>query len=313
MTIPPVQRSIRTLSLVLAACLASLLAAPAARADVAIDSRTARVDGMNLHYLVAGNAPETVILIHGYAQSSQMWRATAIPELAKRFKVIAPDLPGFGDSDIPADGLDMKTAAVRIHDLVKALHVPKARVVGHDIGLMVAYAYAAMYPSEVSKLALMDAFLPGVGEWLAYYHNPALWHFFFSGPTPEALVAGRERVYFEHFWNDFAADPKRSLSEDDRKLYAAQYARAGRMRAGWAYFAAFPQTAKDLAELSKTKLAMPVLVIAGARAGGDFLVRQTQLVAANVTPVVLPDAGHWLIDERPRETIDPLARFLSSP
>jgi pimeloyl-ACP methyl ester carboxylesterase len=310
MTKYPVRRSIRALSLVFATSLASLLAASPARADVAIDSRIARVDGLNLHYLVAGTSAETVILIHGYAESSRMWRATAIPELAKRFTVIAPDLPGFGDSDIPADGLDMKTAAVRIHDLARALHVTRARVVGHDIGLMVAYAYAAMYPSEVGKLVLMDAFLPGVGDWLAYYHNPALWHFFFNGPTPEALVKGRERIYFEHFWNDFAADPKHSLGEDDRRFYTAQYARAGRMHAGWAYFAAFPQTAKDLAELAKTKLAMPVLVIAGARAGGDFLVRQTQLVAASVTPLVLPDSGHWLIDERPRETVDALARFL---
>ena len=309
MTIHPV-RSIRAISLVLAACLASLLAATPARAEVAIDSRIARVDGMNLHYFVAGSAPETVILIHGYAESAAMWRATAIPELARRFRVIAPDLPGFGDSDIPADGLDMKTAAVRIHDLAKALHVTRARVVGHDIGLMVAYAYAAMYSKEVEKLALMDAFLPGVGDWLVYYHNPALWHFFFNGPTPEALVQGRERIYFEHFWNDFAADPKHSLGEDDRRFYAAQYARPGRMHAGWAYFAAFPQTAKDLAELAKTRLAMPVLVIAGGRAGGDFLVRQTQLVAANVTPVVLAESGHWLIDERPRETIEALARFL---
>ncbi len=310
MTTTSVRPSIRALSVVLALCAASLWAPSAAQAEAAIDSRTARVDGMNLHYLVAGTAPETVILIHGYAQSSRMWRAVAIPELAKRFTVIAPDLPGFGDSDIPSDGLDMKTAAVRIHDLAKALHVTRARVVGHDIGLMVAYAYAAMYPSEVSKLALMDAFLPGVGDWLTYYHNPALWHFFFNGPTPEALVKGRERVYFEHFWNDFAGDPSHSLAEDDRRFYTAQYARPGRMHAGWAYFAAFPQTAKDLAELANTKLAMPVLVIAGGKAGGDFLVRQTQLVAANVTPVVLAESGHWLIDEHPRETLDALARFL---
>jgi pimeloyl-ACP methyl ester carboxylesterase len=294
-------------------CLFPTVPIHTARADTTIASRTAKVDGMTIHYLVAGNATDTVILLHGYAQSSHMWKAKAIPELAKRFTVIAPDLPGFGDSDIPADGLDMKTAAVRMHDLARALHVTKARVVGHDIGLMVAYAYAAMYPSEVEKLALMDAFLPGVGDWLMYYHNPALWHFFFNGPTPEALVKGRERIYFEHFWNDFAADPRRSVSEDDRRLYTAQYERAGRMHAGWAYFAAFPQTAKDLTELAKTRLAMPVLVIAGGKAGGDFLVRQTKLVASNVVPVVLAESGHWVIDEQPRETMEALARFLQSP
>lgn len=280
-----------------------------ARADTAIASNTTKVDGVAIHYLAAGNARDTVILLHGYAESSHMWKARAIPELAQRFTVIAPDLPGFGASDIPSDGLDIKTAATRIHALMATLHVTRARVVGHDIGLMVAYAYAAMYPDEVEKLALMEAFLPGVGDWLPYYHAPGHWHFFFNGPTPEALVKGRERIYFEHFWNDFAADPKRSLGEADRRQYAAEYGRAGRMRAGWAYFAAFPQTAKDLAELAKTRLVMPVLVIAGGKSG-DLLIQQARLVASNVTSAVLSGSGHWLIDEQPDETLRALSRFL---
>ena len=186
-------------------------------ADTPPASRTADVDGIKFHYLTAGTG-EPLLLVHGYAQSSHMWSA-AIPQLAKRFKVIAPDLPGFGDSTIPTGGLDMKTAAMRVHALAKSLGVTKARVVGHDIGLMVAYAYAAMYPAEVEKLVVMDAFLHGIGDWETTYHNPFLWHFFFTGPTPEALAKGRERIYFEHFWNDFAANPKHSLSEADRKIY----------------------------------------------------------------------------------------------
>jgi pimeloyl-ACP methyl ester carboxylesterase len=126
--------------------------------------------------------------------------------------VIAPDLPGIGDSAIPKDGLDMKTAAIRIHALARWMRVEKAAVVGHDIGLMVAYAYAAQFPAEVTKLVVMDAFLPGVGDWDAVYNNPGYWHFRFNGPTPETLVKGRERVYFEHFWNNFAADKRRSNS-----------------------------------------------------------------------------------------------------
>ena len=297
--------------MVLATCLASLLASSAARAEGAIDSRTARVDGMNLHYLVAGTAAETVILIHGYAQSSRMWRATAIPELARRFTVIAPDLPGFGDSDIPPDGLDMKTAAVRIHDLAKALHVTRARVVGHDIGLMVAYAYAAMYPSEVSKLALMDAFLPGVGDWLAYYHNPALWHFFFNGPTPEALVQGRERIYFEHFWNDFAADPSHSIPEADRVYYAKVYAKPGRMRASFEVFHAFPQDAIDFAQFSKTPLTMPMLVLTGEKASGQTLITQARLVDTNVEGVIIKNSGHWLMEEATDQVVPKLVDFLN--
>lgn len=281
----------------------------AARAEGRPASRTADVEGVKLHYLRAG-AGAPLLLVHGYAQSSHMWTATAIPQLAKRFDVIAPDLPGFGDSAIPADGLDIKTAAVRIHALAKGLGISKARIVGHDIGLMVVYAYAAMYPSEVEKLVVMDAFLPGIGDWETTYHNPSLWHFYFSGPTPEALVKGRERIYFEHFWNDFAAAPTHSLSEADRKVYAAGYARPGRMRAGWAYFAAFPQTARELAELGKTKLPMPVLVISGEKAGGSGLGQQLKLVASNVTSIVLANTGHWVLDENPTDTLAALEHFL---
>src|SRR5437667_2425602 len=196
-----------------------------------IESRFAVVSGVRLHYLIAGYGP-TIILIHGYTQTSRMWRPL-IPQLADKFTVIAPDLPGIGDSDIPADGLDMKNTAIRIHDLARSLGVQKAEVVGHDIGLMVAYAYAAQFPAEVTKLVLMDAFLPGVSGWEAVYDNPGIWHFRFNGPTPEALVQGRERTYFEYFWNDLAADKTHSIPEADRKAYAAAYARPGRMHEGW--------------------------------------------------------------------------------
>jgi pimeloyl-ACP methyl ester carboxylesterase len=251
----------------------------------------------------------TLILLHGYAETSLMWKPI-IPSLAQRFTVIAPDLPGIGDSDIPADGLDMKSAALRIHDLAKSLGVQKAEVVGHDIGLMVAYAYAAQFPAEVTKLVLMDAFLPGVPGWEAVYNNPKLWHFRFNGPTPEALVKGRERVYFESFWNDFAADKNRSIPEAARQAYAAAYSRPGRMHAGWAYFVSFQQAAKDFAELSKTKLTMPLLTIGGDKANGEVLRQQAPLVATDVTVVVLKNTGHWLLEENPKETTDALEKFL---
>src|SRR2546430_12508781 len=186
-----------------------------------IASRKATIDNLEISYLSAGQGP-AVILLHGYAETSRMWRPI-IPLLAKRFTVIAPDLPGIGDSAIPADGLDMKTAAIRIHALTRSLGIQKAEVVGHDIGLMVAYAYAAQFPAEVEKLVVMDAFLPGVAGWEAIYNNPGFWHFRFNGPTPEALVQGRERTYFEHFWNDFAADKSNSVPEADRRAYTAAY------------------------------------------------------------------------------------------
>ncbi len=279
----------------------------AALTDKTIASRAAEIHDVQLHYLTAGHGP-TVILLHGYAETSRMWKPI-IPLLAEKFTVIAPDLPGTGDSAIPATGLDMKTSAIRIHTLVRSLGVEKARVVGHDIGLMVAYAYAALFPAEVEKLVVMDAFLPGVAGWEPIY-NGRTWHFRFFGPTPEALVQGRERIFFEHFWNDFAADKTRSVPQADRKAYTEAYSRPGRMRAAWAYFASWPQPAKDFAQLSQTKLTMPVLSIGGEKSLGDELAEQMKLVADNATVVVLRDTGHWILEERPKETTDALLTFL---
>ena len=278
------------------------------RADKTVASRFGKVEGKKLHYLRAGQGP-ALILLHGYTQTSRMWRPL-IHKLKDRFTVIAPDLPGIGDSDIPKDGCDMKTAAIRIHTLAKSIGVTKARVVGHDIGLMVAYAYAAQFPAEVEKLVVMDAFLPGVAGWERAYNNDNLWHFRFHGPTPEALVKGREKIYFAYFWNDLAADKKRSLPIADRNAYVAAYARRGRMGAGWAYFAAWPETAKDFAEMAKAKLPMPVLSIAGEKASAAILHPQMKLTASNVNEITLKDTGHWLMEERPEETMDALIAFL---
>lgn len=273
-----------------------------------IVSRKARIDNFELHYLTAGQGP-AAILLHGYAETSRMWRPI-IPLLAKKFTVIAPDLPGIGDSAIPADKIDMPTSAYRIHALVRSLGVEKTRVVGHDIGLMVAYAYAAQFPAETEKLVLMDAFLPGVPGWEPIYNSPNVWHFRFNGEYPEALVKGRERTYFEYFWNVFAADKNRSIPEAERRAYTEAYSKPGRMRAAWAYFASWPELAKTFARLSEGKLTMPVLSIGGEKSLGRELGEQAKLVADNVTVIVLKDTGHWILEERPKETTDALVNFL---
>ncbi len=283
-------------------------AAHADTANKAVASRMAEVKGLKMHYLTAGHGP-SLILLHGYAETSLMWKPI-IPLLAERFTVIAPDLPGIGDSAIPAQGLDMKSAAITIHDLAKVLGVQKAEVVGHDIGLMVAYAYAAQFPTEVTKLVLMDAFLPGVPGWEPIYDNPSIWHFRFNGPTPEALVQSREPTYFAYFWNDLAADKNHSIPEADRKAYLAAYSRPGRMHAAWEYFVSFPQAAKDFAQLSQTKLTMPLLTIGGDKSLGVPLGEQGKLVATDVTVVVLKNAGHWVLEEQPKETTAALQKFL---
>jgi pimeloyl-ACP methyl ester carboxylesterase len=272
--------------------------------NVAVDSSVVSVT-------VGGHGP-AIVLLHGYAEDSRMWKPLA-KTLAARFTVIAPDLPGIGNSSIPSSGIDMKTSAKRVRDAVHSLGYSQVFVVGHDIGLMVAYAYAAMYPAEVKKLALMDAFLPGVAGWQAVYDTPALWHFRFVGPTPLALVSGRESTYFNYFWNDFAANPNRSLPQSDRLEYIAAYSRPGRMASGWAYFAAFPKTATDFAVLSKTRLNIPVLSIGGDKSLGVALGAQAKLVAPNPTIIVLKDTGHWLMEERPTETMAALTHFLEQP
>lgn len=301
----------RTLSAVITSFFLVTIFSAVAAAQAAgnsIESKFATVDGIKIHYLTAGHGP-AIVLLHGYTQTSRMWQPL-IPKLTDTFTVIAPDLPGIGDSEIPKDGLDMKTAAIRMHTLVKSLGVTKARVVGHDIGLMVAYAYAAQFPSEVERLVVMDAFLPGVQGWELAYDSPDYWHFRFHGPYPEALVEGREKTYFAYFWNDLAADKNHSLPEEDRAAYVAEYSRPGRMRAGWAYFASWPETAKDFARMAQTKLTMPVLSIAGEKASAAILGPQMKSVATDVKIIELKGSGHWLMEERPQETMDALAAFL---
>ncbi len=288
---------------------ATALSAPAAEPKApAPQSKFAEVNGVKLHYLVAGKG-DAVILLHGYAQNSHMW-LPLIPELAKTHTVIAPDLRGFGQSAKPETGYDKKTMAQDVHALAQSLGLKRVSVVGHDIGLMVAYAYAAQYPAEVDRIVLMDAFLPGVGDWTKVWLLRDLWHFHFYGTTPLALVKGRERTYFEHFWNDFAADPKHSVSEKDRQFYAKAYAQPGAMRAGFEVFRAFEGDAKDFAGFAKTKLKMPMMVLSGEKAGGQFLIDQGRLVADKVEGVVVKGSGHWLIDEAPDQVIPQLLTFL---
>jgi pimeloyl-ACP methyl ester carboxylesterase len=281
-----------------------------AQNPIAIETRSAELPGVRFQYLIAGRG-DSVFLLHGYAQTSHMWRPL-ISELAKTHRVIAPDLRGFGSSSKPESGYDKKTMAQDIHALAASLGHSRIAIAGHDIGLMVAYAHAAQFPREVTRIALMDAFLPGIGDWKSVWLLRDLWHFHFYGKTPLALVNGRERIYFEHFWNDFAANPNHSVPEADRQLYAASYAQPGAMRAGFEVFRAFEQDAVDFAAFSKTKLKMPMLVLTGEKASGEFLIRQARLVADKVEGVVVNGSGHWLIDEAPDQVIPRLVTFFNS-
>lgn len=297
---------------VLRLCVLLLLASPATAAP---ESRFAELpNGVRLHYLLSGPAPtaggSAIVLLHGYTQTSHMWRPL-LAALPGDVTVIAPDLRGIGQSAKPAGHYGKAVMAEDVWLLLQDLGVSQVRIVGHDIGLMVAYAFAAQHPSATERIVLMDAFLPGVGDWQQVWLLRDLWHFHFYGPTPEALVAGRERIYFEHFWNDFAADPAHSLSEADRERYAAAYAQPDGMRSGMENFIAFEQDARDFAAFAAVKLAMPMLVLAGEKASGTFLIEQARLVADDVEGVVVPGSGHWLMEEAPERVIPALVGFLT--
>lgn len=270
--------------------------------------RDAEVHGVRIRYTTGGHG-SAVVLLHGYAQTSHMW-SPILPHLVKHHTIIVPDLRGTGGSSKPESGYDKRNMAADIHALVASLGFKRASLVGHDIGLMVAYAYAAQFPEEVERLALMDAFLPGIGDWKNVWLMRDLWHFHFYGDVPLALVKGRERIYFEHFWNDFAADPKHSVSESDRRIYAKAYAQPGGMRAGFEFFKNFERDAKDFAEWSAKSLSMPVLVLTGEKASGAFLIEQAKLVATHVEGKIITGSGHWLIDEAPQQTISALLAFI---
>jgi len=292
------------------------LAASSALAAAPIDTKVdgfadkyAQVNGVKLHYKIGGHG-SPVVLLHGYTQTGHMW-VPAMQQLVKNHTVIVPDLRGAGSSDKPADGYDKKTMAVDIHELVKTVTTEPAAIVGHDIGLMVAYGYAAQFPADTSRVVLMDAFVPGIGDWRNAFPAGAVWHFHFYGETPLKLVAGRERIYFEHFWNDMAADKTKSVKEADRKLYAAAYAQPNGMRAGFAYFSDFEHDAADFGPMSQTKLAMPVLTMAGQYSAGEFLGKQISLAATDVQSIIVKGSGHWLIDEAPDQVVPALVAFLN--
>lgn len=270
----------------------------------------AQVNGVKIHYLKAGTGKQPLVLIHGFGDTSHMW-IPLFADLGKDYTIIAPDLRGLGASSRPETGYDKKTAAVDIHELVKSLGYQKIFLVGHDIGLMVAYAYAAQFPAEVEKLALLEAPIPGIGDiWPQIYTNPALWHFHYVfSPIALDLVKGRERTFLEHFWQSLSAHPEK-FSEADRRLYAKSYAQPGVMRDAFEYFKAFDKVdAVDNRRFAQTKLPMPLLVIAGDKAMGGALEAQAHIVSDQVTAILFADTGHWLMEERTDETKAALLKF----
>ncbi|MDZ4843209.1 MAG: alpha/beta hydrolase [Alphaproteobacteria bacterium] len=272
-------------------------------------TREIATNGTTLHVRVGGRGP-AVVLLHGYGETGDMWAPMAA-NLAKDHTVVVPDLRGMGLSAKPAGGYDKKMQGADIAGVLDVLKIERADLVTHDIGNMVGYAFAVQNPQRVTRFVLIDAPVPGIGPWEEILKNPLLWHFRFGGPDMERLVAGRERIYLDRFWNEFSANPAR-FTERSRAHYAKLYARPGAMHAGFAQFAAFDQDAIDNKAFlaANGKLSMPVLAVGGEKSFGPMMATVMRFAASDVTEGVIADSGHWIMEENPQATVVMVREFL---
>jgi pimeloyl-ACP methyl ester carboxylesterase len=273
-------------------------------------TETVPTNGTRLYVRVGGKGP-AVVLLHGFADTGDMWAPLAAV-LVKDHTVIVPDLRGMGLSDHPDTGYTKKNQAVDIAGVMDALKVQQAALVTHDIGDMVGYALAAQYPARITRWVVIDAPLPGIGDWDKIILSPMLWHFNFRGPDEERLVQGRERIYLDRFYNELSADPK-SIDEETRQHYATLYARPHAIHDAFEQFGAFNQDAIDnKALLAKVgKLTLPVLALGAEKSFGAAEADDLRFVASNVTGGIVPNSGHWIMEENPKATIKQVTDFLA--
>jgi pimeloyl-ACP methyl ester carboxylesterase len=269
-----------------------------------------QTNGTSLYVRVGGQGP-SVILLHGFGDTGDMWAPLAAV-LVKDHTVIVPDLRGLGLSAHPDNGYTKKNQAVDIAGVMDALQVKRADLVTHDIGNMVGYALAAQFPQRVTRWAVIDAPLPGIGNWDSILRSPLLWHFNFRGPDEERLVAGRERIYLDRFYNELSADPSR-IDTETRDHYAALYAKPHAMHDAFEQFGAFSQDAVDNKALLAQggKLTMPVLAIGAEKSFGAGMADELRFVASNVSGRIVPNSGHWIMEENPQATIKIVTEFLA--
>jgi pimeloyl-ACP methyl ester carboxylesterase len=273
------------------------------------ETRDIAVNGTTIHVRYGGKGP-AVLLLHGYGETGDMWVPMAA-DLARDHTVIVPDLRGLGLSAKPAGGFDKKTQAGDVSGVLDALKIQRVALVTHDIGNMVGFAFVALNRDRVTRFVLIDAPVPGIGPWEDILKNPLLWHFRFGGPDMERLVAGRERIYLDRFWNEFSATPAR-FSESARVHYSQLYALPGAMHSGFSQFAAFDQDAiDDRAYIaSQGKLQMPLYALGGEKSFGLMMATVMRAAATDVTEGVVPDSGHWIMEENPTATVKMVRAFL---
>jgi pimeloyl-ACP methyl ester carboxylesterase len=267
-----------------------------------------KVDGATLYVRVGGKGP-AVVMLHGFGDTGDMWAPLA-KVMVKDHTVIVPDLRGMGLSSLPDAGYDKKTQAKDIAAVMDSLKVDKADLVTHDIGNMVGYALAAQYPARITKWAIIDAPIPGIGPWEEILKSPLLWHFNFRGPDVDRLVKGRERIYLDRFWNELSANPK-AIDEATRRHYSTLYARPGAMHAAFKQFEAFAQDAKDNKVLeAKGKLPMPILALGAEKSFGDQQAAIMRVVGSNVEAGIISNSGHWIMEEQPDQTVKAVSAFI---
>jgi pimeloyl-ACP methyl ester carboxylesterase len=303
---------LRFVIMALGAAAIALPAAAQGQFPAEIRTQEIAANGATIHVRVGGTGP-AVVLLHGYGETGDMWAPLA-EDLVRDHTVVVPDLRGLGLSSKPETGFDKKTQAGDVAGVLDALKIDRADLVTHDIGNMVGYAFAVQHPERVRRFVLIDAPVPGIGPWEEILKNPLLWHFRFGGPDMERLVEGRERTYLDRFWNEFSAVPSR-FSEAAREHYAKLYALPGAMHSGFAQFAAFDQDAVDNKAFlaAKGKLGMPVLAIGGEKSFGPMMATVMRFAASDVTEGIIPDSGHWIMEENPKATSVMVRSFLSSP
>lgn len=260
---------------------------------------------------IGGKGP-AVVLLHGFGDTGDMWEPLAA-RLVKDHLVIVPDLRGMGLSSHPEGGYEKAAQARDLAGILDKLKVKKVQLVTHDIGNMVGYALATHYPDRVTAWAVMDAPLPGMGTWEAQLVNPKVWHFNFRGPDVERLVAGRERILLDRFYNDLGGDPTR-IDEQTRQHYAELYARPNAIHNAFGgQFEAFSRDAEEnKATFARTgKLDIPVLAIGGDKSYGASMKSEVDYVASNVEGAVIQNSGHWIMEEQPEQAIDVIVPFLA--
>ena len=296
-------------------------ASPASRPELALlgfEHRFATVGGVRLHYVTGGKADgEVIVLLAGFPESWFAWRKM-IPLLAPNFRIIAPDLPGQGDSDRPQGGYDTQALAAAVHGLLQQLGVDRCCMAAHDVGAWVAYPYAALFGSEVRRLVLMDAGIPGITLPDALPTDPArawrTWHFAFHAlpDLPELLIGGREREYLDWFLRRKAANPD-AFSDADIGEYLRVFTKAGGLRAGLAYYRAASLSAQQNRDLAaRGKLAMPVLALGADQGSIADMAAPLRAYAGDVRGGVVANCGHFIPEEQPEAAAGELATFFGA-